>query len=89
MYRSQGLTLQSAVIDLSTKQFAPGLAFVALSRVRTLDGLIIHSYFPYAHIYNPHVHAERIQEETRIRVLAENTIASYSNFIMIADPALS
>ena len=41
MHKSQGLTLTEAVIELGPKDFSPGLAFVALSRVTTLKGLAI------------------------------------------------
>ena len=33
------LSLDSAIIDLSSKVFSPGMAYVALSRVHSLDGV--------------------------------------------------
>lgn len=40
IHKSQGMTLDRAVMDLS-RTFAPGMGYVALSRVQTLDGLYL------------------------------------------------
>jgi ATP-dependent DNA helicase PIF1 len=42
IHKSQGLTFDSAIID-AAKSFVPGQVYVALSRVRTLNGLILRS----------------------------------------------
>ena len=39
VHKYQGLSLNSALMDLSQKVFASGMAYVALSRVRTLEGV--------------------------------------------------
>ncbi|HYG84611.1 MAG TPA: PIF1 family DEAD/DEAH box helicase [Verrucomicrobiae bacterium] len=40
VHKSQGMSLDSALIDLS-QAFTPGMGYVALSRVRSLDGLYL------------------------------------------------
>ncbi|MGC8481150.1 MAG: HRDC domain-containing protein, partial [Acidimicrobiales bacterium] len=40
VHKSQGMSLDAAEIDLR-RAFAPGMGYVALSRVRTLDGLFL------------------------------------------------
>ncbi len=42
VHKSQGLTLQKAVVDLN-QSFAPGQVYVALSRCVALDGLVLRS----------------------------------------------
>ena len=44
--KCQGLSLDCAIIDLSDKVFADGMAYVALSRVRSLEGLHLIAFDP-------------------------------------------
>lgn len=44
VHKSQGLTFDKAVVDIGDS-FAPGQAYVALSRLRSLDGLVLTSLF--------------------------------------------
>lgn len=40
VHKSQGLSLDAAIVDLS-RAFTPGMGYVAISRVRSLDGLYL------------------------------------------------
>lgn len=46
IHKSQGATLEKAEIDIGNSIFAPGQTYVALSRVKSLDGLYLKSYNP-------------------------------------------
>ena len=39
IHKVQGLTLDEIVVDMKGGRFSPGQAYVAFSRVRTMDGL--------------------------------------------------
>lgn len=48
IHKSQGMTLDSAKMSLGLDVFASGQAYVALSRVRTLEGVILTDFHPNA-----------------------------------------
>ncbi|MES2701159.1 MAG: AAA family ATPase [Bacteroidota bacterium] len=49
VHKSQGLTLQKAVVDLS-QSFAPGQVYVALSRCTSIEGLVLRSRLGLANV---------------------------------------
>ena len=58
VHKVQGLSLDAAVIDLGVNVFEPGMAYVALSRVRTLGGLALLNFEPTKVRANKRVHEE-------------------------------
>ncbi len=60
VHKSQGMTLDEVEVDLS-KSFAPGMGYVALSRVRTLQGLFLRGINQRALHVDP-----RVQEQDAI-----------------------
>lgn len=57
VHKSQGMTLDAAAIDLS-QAFEYGQGYVALSRVRSLDGLYLVGYNQRSLEVHPEVHAQ-------------------------------
>ena len=55
IHKSQGATLDYAVINIGQRIFAPGQAYVALSRVRSLDGLYLTGFKPSSIMTNEKV----------------------------------
>ena len=53
VHKSQGLTFDRAIIDVG-QAFAPGQVYVALSRLRGLDGLILRTRIQQNVIYSDH-----------------------------------
>ena len=47
VYKSQGLTLQKAVLNLNCKEYCLGLSYVAVSQVKTLDRLLFERPFDF------------------------------------------
>lgn len=69
VHKSQGLTLSKAVVELGSKEFAAGLAFVAVSRVRALSDLLFNSAFPLERLQSTSRRdrlQQRLAEEQRL-----------------------
>jgi ATP-dependent DNA helicase PIF1 len=48
VHKSQGLTLSRVVLNIDQKEHCLGLSYVAISRVKALDGLMFESPFDYS-----------------------------------------
>ncbi|MEK7646131.1 MAG: AAA family ATPase [Patescibacteria group bacterium] len=66
VHKSQGMSLDAVEVDLS-KAFEPGMGYVALSRVRTLNGLTILGINENA----LHVHPEVLEYDRHLRQLSD------------------
>ena len=76
IHKSQGLTLDKVVVDIGKKENMDGLTYVALSRVKRLNDMIIEP-FPFERISKLRENKSfkyRVREEQRLDELAENTM---------------
>lgn len=73
IHKSQGMSLDTALVDLS-RSFTPGMGYVALSRVRSLDGLYLSGINAMALKLHPDIYD--FDQELRFvsRTLAEQTV---------------
>jgi ATP-dependent DNA helicase PIF1 len=72
IHKSQGLTLDKAVINIGKKEFSTGLTFVACSRLRQIKDLVFHPGFDYqrvANLSNSSRLTERRAEDIRLHSL--------------------
>ena len=64
IHKCQGLSLDCAIIDLSEIVFSDGMAYVALSRVRSLSGLHLVAFHPKSIM----VSISSLKETNRLKV---------------------
>ncbi|MEI7596252.1 MAG: helix-turn-helix domain-containing protein [Bacteroidota bacterium] len=85
VHKSQGLTFDRAIIDIGAA-FAPGQVYVALSRLRSLDGLVLTSKINYESI-RPDVivldYSANESKQTNLLELAKQESTKYiRNYIL-------
>ena len=81
IHKSQGQTLSTVVIDLGKAERAAGCNFVALSRVRSLDNVVLQplSFQILQVIGKSKQLQQRLREEERLQQLAEITARQYQH----------
>ena len=74
IHKCQGLSLNCALMDLSDRIFSPGMAYVALSRIRTLNGVHLLAFDPNSIT----VSRGCLQEINRLRLLFRSDLPAYT-----------
>ncbi|MDP4272621.1 MAG: helix-turn-helix domain-containing protein, partial [Bacteroidota bacterium] len=85
IHKSQGLTFDKAVIDAGDA-FAPGQVYVALSRCRSLEGMVLLSKINPSSIQNDRQIVEHERNKLPVEVLEQQLDESrnlYRNFILM------
>ena len=85
IHKSQGLTLNKAWIDLGTTEKVAGLAYVALSRVKCLDDLIIEpmTLERLCAVKNSSNYKFLLLEEQRLHSLAQQTLSDAKKYSLL------
>ncbi len=84
VHKSQGLTFDKAVIDVG-QAFAPGQVYVALSRLRSLDGLILRTRINPSSIMNDRdvlAFSGQVQQQESLDLLLEEKQKHYLEQIL-------
>jgi hypothetical protein len=67
IHKSQGATLDQAVVDISCKDFQPGLTYVAVSRVRSLQSIMFNCQFDLDSLRSNAIATINAREDDRLR----------------------
>ena len=92
-HKAQGVSLDSALVDIGAGNFEYGQAYVALSRVRSLEALFVHDFDPAAFRAHPTVRAfyqkmavASMDPEERDRIRLQAAVTSEERSI-VAEPS--
>jgi ATP-dependent DNA helicase PIF1 len=93
VHKAQGCSLDSALVDIGPGNFEYGQAYVALSRVRSLEALFVHDFDPAAFRAHPTVRAfyqkmavASMDPEERDRIRSQAAVTSEERSI-VAEPS--
>lgn len=92
IHKSQGLTFDRAIID-AARSFAPGQTYVALSRCRTLEGLVLETPLPASAVITDSAvndfiqyYASHTPSDSDIEVMKQNYAVSLMCELLDFDP---
>jgi ATP-dependent DNA helicase PIF1 len=81
IHKSQGITVTKAVVRLGAKDFVLGLTYVAISRVKTLDGFTIEDVVDYERFKGESIGTELVRlrdvERRRLEHLDVTEVGQY------------
>ena len=80
VHKSQGLTFDKAIVDVG-QAFAPGQVYVALSRLRSLDGLILRTKIQASAISNDYNVVNFSQEKNQKDLLPQRLEQEQANYL--------
>ncbi len=79
IHKSQGATYDKAIVNIGEKEIALGLTYVAFSRVRTLEGLLLRGCYGIDRILKLNLHKKhqlREEAEEWLNTLPQNVSRS-------------
>ena len=89
-HKAQGASLDSALVDIGAGNFEFGQAYVALSRVRSLEALYVHDFEPTVFKAHPKVKAfyeslERMAPSVQVPAI-QPLAPSVQRFVLVEEP---
>ena len=79
IHKSQGSGLEQVIVNLSDREFAVGLAYTALSRCKTLEGLYFETMPPMDRMtkhFGWQGFKDKLEEDERLKDLEQTTLAN-------------
>ncbi|KAN0079069.1 hypothetical protein V8E54_005582 [Elaphomyces granulatus] len=72
--KAQGITVSRAVLNISSRDFTPGLTYVAVSRVKSLGGLLFEEAFDFERFRSRESDTMRMRREDTERRAEQHVI---------------